>query len=76
MATDANIFVGHCHVCLSVADGQLDLTVQPTEDVVADPVGPLPMTEEGYCASRWIEAYPMKANTAESLLTAFLIFIW
>ncbi len=93
MATDVNIFVGHCHVCLSnrtcrvsnhVVDGQFDQIVQPSEEVVADPVGPLLLMEEWYCyilvlvdrASRWIEAYPMKANTAESLLTAFLLFIW
>jgi hypothetical protein len=93
MATDANIFVSNCHVFLSnrtcrvsnhMADGQFDQTVQPSEEVVADPVGPSPLTEEGYCyllvlddrASRWIEAYPVRANTAECLLTAFLLFIW
>jgi hypothetical protein len=57
MASDAKIFVGHCHVCLSnracnvsnqVTDGQFDHTVQPREEVVADPVGPLPMTPEGF----------------------------
>ncbi len=70
-ATDANVFVGNCHVCLSnrpcrvsnqVSDGLFDQTVQPSEEVVADPVGPLPTTPEGYCyllilvdrASRWV----------------------
>ena len=50
MSTDANIFVGTCHVCLSnrachvfnhVPDGQFPQTLQPSEEVVADPVGPL-----------------------------------
>ena len=42
------------------------------------------MTPEGYCyllvlvdrASRWIEVFPMRGNTAEFLLLAFLLFIW
>ncbi len=67
MATDANIFVGHGHVGLSnrscrvfnqVADGQFDQTVQPSEEVVTDPVGP----------------FPMRGNTVEYLLAAFLLF--
>ncbi len=60
-------------------DVEIDQTVQPTEEVVADPVGPLPMTEEGYFYLLVLvppEAYPMRANTAECLLAAFLLFIW
>jgi hypothetical protein len=42
------------------------------------------MTPKGYCyllvlvdrASRWSEAFPMRGNTAEFLLAAFLLFIW
>ena len=93
MTVDAGVFVGHCHVCLSnrpcrvsnhVPSGQFEQTLQPSEVVVADPVGPLPTTPEGYCyllvlvdcASRWIEAFPMRGNTAEFILAAFLLFIW
>ena len=93
MSTDSNVFVGNCHVCLSnrachvsnhVPDGQFPQTLMPSEEVVADPVGPLPETPEGYTyllvlvdrASRWTEAYPMVNNSAEHLLAAFLLFIW
>ena len=55
-----------------------------SEEVVADPVGPLPETPEGYTyllvladrASRWTEGFPMVSNSAEHLLAAFLMFIW
>ena len=62
--------------------GHFDTMVEPSVEVVLDPVGPLPITIEGYCyllviidASRWIEAIPMKSNSAESMLEAFLIFV-
>jgi hypothetical protein len=81
MVTDAFIFVGHFYVSLSsracrvsnqVADGQFDQIVQPSEEVVADPLGPLPTTPEGFCyllvlvdrASHWIEAFAMRGNSA------------
>ena len=93
LATDAKIFVAQCHVCLSnkasrvskeTPIGHFDTMVEPSVEVVLDPVGPLPITIEGYCyllviidrASRWIEAIPMKSNSAESMLEAFLIFVW
>ncbi len=93
MTMDAARFVAQCHVCLSnkhsrvskqVPPGQFDPMVEPSVKVVADPVGPLPLTPDGYCyllvfvdrASRWIEAIPMKGNSAELLLAAFLLFVW
>jgi hypothetical protein len=51
MTTDAARFVAQCHVCLSnkhsrvstqVPPGQFDQTVEPSVEMVADPVGPLP----------------------------------
>ncbi len=93
MATDAKIFVAQCNVCLSKKAsrvsketplGHFHTMVEPSVEVVLDPVGPLPTTSAGYCyllviidrASRWIEAIPMKSNSAESVLEAFLIFVW
>ena len=60
------------------------MTLHLSEEVVADPVGPLPETPEGYTyllvladrASRWTEGFPMVSNSAEHLLAAFLLFIW
>ncbi len=84
--------MAQCHVCLSnkasrvsteTPIGHLDKMVEPSVEVVLDPVGPLSTTSEGYCyrlviidrASRWIEAIPMKSNSAESMLGSFLIFV-
>ncbi len=93
LATDAGIFVQQCHVGLSskasrvskhVLGAQFNATVEPSAEVVADAVGPLLETPEGYTylsiiinrALRWVEAYPMKDNSAEHMLAAFLLFIW
>ncbi len=57
LATDAEIFVAQCHVCLSnkasrvskeTPIGHFDKMVEPSVEVVLDPVGPLPTTSEGY----------------------------
>ena len=93
LVVDATAFVAQCHVCLSnkasrvskqTPLGHFDNMVEPSVEVVADPVGPLPLTPDGYCyllvcidrGSRWIEGVPMKSNSTESLLAAFLIFVW
>jgi hypothetical protein len=93
LATDAKILVAQCHVYLSnmasrvskeTPVGHFDQMVEPSVEVVLDPVGPLPTTIEGYCyllviidrALRWIEVVPMKSNSAESSFVEVLIFCW
>jgi hypothetical protein len=74
----------HSRVASQVPPGQFDPAGELRVQVVADLVRPPPVTPEGYCylivlvdrASRWIEAYPMKGNMAEFLLTDCLLFVW
>jgi hypothetical protein len=53
-----------------VPPGQLDPTVEPSVEVLADAVDPLPLSRLR------VTAFPMKGNTAEFLLAACILFMW
>ena len=62
---------------------QYHTAIIPGEDATGDVLGPFPETSDGVKylfvlidrASRWMEAEPMKQNTAEDLLSALLRMI-
>ena len=64
--------------------GEYDAAILPGEDATGDVLEPLPATRVGYLylffhidrPSRWLDAEPMKDNTAECLLSALLKIIW
>ncbi len=86
--TATNVVVAQRHVFLShkasrvskqLPIGHFDQTVEPSVEVVADPVWNCPLTLDGHCCrlvliARRIMVILTRTNTAKGVLAAFLIF--